>query len=230
MSDLRLIRGASPSRCGGIHWFEWKPKYEALTGPSAPDLFLLHPMPHDGSFFSVIAPLLAGGRTVIAPDYPGYGKSDPVRGEPTIRLYAEAMIDTIRARDTRGRVDLFGFHTGCLVETEMSLEFPDEVHRLVQVDVPYFGKDKREELLRNDWATGGFAAAFNYDCEGRYPGVRHKTLVIGTGSDLLEPSRQASQAMNASRLLELPEIAAPALENGAEAISRAALEFYDLED
>lgn len=227
MSDLRVIRGASPSRFGGIHWHEWKPKYEALVGPPAPDLVLLHPMPHDGAFFSVIAPFLAGGRTVIAPDYPGYGKSDALPGTPSIRIYADAMIDMLRARDTHGRVDLFGFHTGCLVATEMSLSYPAEIHRLVQVDVPYFEKEKREELLTAEWATGGFVAAFSYACEEQYPQLQHDTLVIATTSDLLEPSRLAAATLPESRLLELSEVTAPALENGAEVISRAALEFYD---
>jgi len=227
MSDLRQIRGASPSRFGGIHWFEWKPKDEALVGPAAADLILLHPLPHDGAFFNVIAPYLAAGRTVIAPDYPGYGKSDALGCAPTIEIYAQAMIDMVRARDTHGRVDLFGFHTGCLVATEMSLKYPTEIHRLVQVDVPYFKAKKRKKLLANDWASGGFVAAFNYDCEGRYPLVMHDTLVIATDSDLLEPSWKAATAITGSSLLEFPAVQAPALENGAAAISSAALAFID---
>lgn len=227
MSDLRLIRGASPSRFGGVHWFEWKPKDEALVGPAAPDLFLLHPIPHDGSFFYSIAPSLAAGRIVIAPDYPGYGKSDAPRSAPSIRTYADAMIDMIRARDTRGKVDLFGFQTGCLVAVEMALNYPEEVQRLVQVDVPYYSEGKRQELLKNDWATGGFAAAFNYDCETRYPMIRHDSLVIATASDLLDPSRAAAAALPRAQLLELADVQAPALENGAEVISRATLEFFD---
>lgn len=227
MSDLRLIRGASPSRFGGIHWYEWKPKDEALMEPEAPDLILLHPMPHDGAFFTTIAPYLAAGRTVIAADYPGYGRSDPIAETPSISIYAEAIIDMIRARNTQGRADLFGFHTGCLVATEMALSFPDEVNRLVQVDVPYFDAARREELLQADWAVGGFIAAFNYDCEGRYPQLRHDTLVVATGSDLLEPSRAAAAAVPTCSLEELPGIEAPALENGAVEVSSATLKFLD---
>ena len=85
LSDVRLIRGASPSRHGGIHWYEWRPKDEALIGPSVRDLVLLHPVSRDGAFFDTIAPYLAAGRTVIAPDYPGHGRSDPYRDTPTIR-------------------------------------------------------------------------------------------------------------------------------------------------
>ena len=227
MSDLRLIRGASPSRYGGIHWYEWKPKDEALIEEEAPDLLLLHPMPHDGSFFTTIAPFLAAGRTVIAADYPGYGRSDPFGETPSISVYAEAMIDTIRARNTQGRADLLGFHTGCLVATEMALSYPDEIHRTVQVDVPYFLEEKRQQMLGEEWATGGFIAAFNYPCEARYPQLRHDSLVVATGADLLEPTRAAAAAIPACELLEFPEVQAPALENGAEPISAASLAFFD---
>ncbi|MBT8060396.1 MAG: hypothetical protein KJO33_12415 [Gammaproteobacteria bacterium] len=227
MSDLRIIRGASPSRHGGIHWYEWKPKDEARIGPEAPDLLLLHPLPRDGAYFNTIAPLLAAGRTVIAAEYPGYGKSDPLHEAPTIRKYAEAMIDTLRARDTHGRADLLGFHEGCLVATEMALNWSDEVHRLIQVDVPYFSEPVRNEMLENDWVKGGFVAAFTYPCENRYPALRHESLVLATDSDLLEPSRAAAAAIRDSRLLEFPEVHEPALENGAVPLSAAALEFLD---
>lgn len=133
MSDSRLIRGASPSRFGGIHWLEWKPKDEALVGPAAPDLILLHPRGEDGSFFAVLAPYLTAGRTVIAPDYPGSGKSDPLKVPPAAALYADAMFDMIRARDTHGPVNLLGYREGCEVACELSLRYPSEVNRLVLV-------------------------------------------------------------------------------------------------
>ncbi len=227
MSDLRLIRGASPSRHGGIHWYEWKPKDEALVGPADPDLFLLHPIPHDGAFFTVIAPFLAAGRTVIAPDYPGYGRSDGYPETPSIAVYAEAMIDVLRRRDTRGPADLFGFHTGCLVAVEMSLQFPSEVHRLVQVDVPYFDPAARREMLGQDWAVGGFVAAFSYESEKRYRSVKHDSLVIATDSSLAKPSRRAAAAMRNCQLEEMPDVKEPALESGAVPISTATLKFLD---
>ena len=227
MSDLRVIRGASNSRYGGIHWYEWRPKDEAAVGPPARDLFVLHPLPHDGSFFSVIAPYLAAGRTVVAPEYPGYGKSDTLREEPTIGRYADAMIDVLRARDTHGAADLFGYLTGCLVAVEMSLRYPNEVHRVVQVDVPFYGPAERRRKLRKDWAVGGFVAAFSYPCQERYPLVAHECLLIATGSDVLEPTRAAAEAIPGSVLNEFPDIHDEPLETGAPAISAATLEFLD---
>jgi len=230
MSDLRIIRGASNSRFGGIHWYEWQPKDEVVVGPRAPDLVLLHPLPQDGGFFSVIAPYLAAGRTVIAPDYPGYGKSDPLPGPPSIEDWAAAMLDTLEARSTDGPADLFGFHTGCLVAAEMSLRGPDLVRRIVMIDVPFFDDAGRADLLAREWAVGGFVAAFDYAALERFPLVEHECLVIATASDLLEPTAAAAQALSSARFEELPDVTEPPLETGAVEISGLTLDFLDSED
>lgn len=196
-------------------------------GPVAPDLVLLHPMPHDGGFFSTIAPLLAAGRTVLAPDYPGYGQSDPLDQEPSIEAYAQAVIDVLRARDTHGAADLLGFHSGCLVATEMALRYSDEVNRTVQIDVPYFTLDKREELLQQEWATGGFRAAFQYASEEHYPRLTHPVLIIATDSSLAVPSRAAAALVPDSDLQEMPGVKEPALIDGAIDLSVAALDFLN---
>ena len=227
MTDLRIIEGNSPSRIGKIHWREWRPKNEALIGPMAPDLVLLHPMPHDGGFFSTIAPLLAAGRTVLAPDYPGYGQSDYLDQEPSIELYAQVLIDMLRARDTHGPADLLGFHSGCLVATEMALRYTTEVNRTVQIDVPYFSPEKRGELLQQDWATGGFRAAFQYPSEERYSTLAHPVLVIATDSSLADSSREAAALTPQAQLLEMPDVKEPALVNGAVPLSAAALNFLN---
>lgn len=226
MSDLRLIRGASNSRYGGIHWYEWKPKEEAVVGPPVRDLFLLHPLPKDGTEFDRIAPYLAAGRTVVAPEYPGYGRSDALREEPTVGKYAEAMIDVVRARDTHGAADLLGHEAGCLVAAEMALRYPSEIHRLVLVDVPFHSAAERREKLREDWAVGGFVAAFSYPSQERFPMVGQACLVVATGCGLQEPTRAAAEALPDSRLIDLPQVSEAPMETGAADISKAALEFF----
>jgi pimeloyl-ACP methyl ester carboxylesterase len=226
VQDVITGRGTSASRHGSIHWREWKTTAVAREGVSRPILALLHPLPHAGSFFERIAPLLVARRRVIAPDYPGFGCSDALDSTPTIGLYAEAMIDVLRELSS-APADLFGFHTGCLVGVEMALQFPAEVRRLVQVDVPFFTPEERCDLLSQDRATGGFAAVFSYASQMRYPGLGHECLVLATHSSLLQPSRAAARAIPCCRLREFPEISAPALENGTETIAAAALDFLD---
>ena len=225
MNEMALTEGDAISRHGRIHFRTWVADDEGVT--TAPVLVLLHPMPHDSGFFSVIAPCLANGRTVVAPDYPGYGASDELAQVPTISLYADAMIEALREAGFKGPYDFFGFHTGCLVAAEISLLYPDETRRLVQVDVPYFDQATRQNLMTTDMAVGGFTAAFSYVGEERFPAIQHDSLVIATASSLLEPSRAAAMAIPGCHLKELPLVEAPALENGAGLISAATLDFLE---
>jgi pimeloyl-ACP methyl ester carboxylesterase len=224
VSEIQHTSAHFESDHGQIQVHQWS---NGAPGNAGPDLVLLHPMPHDGLFFGAIAPLLGSGRTVIAPDYPGYGGSDPLDGTPTIGIYAEAMMTALRSREGGLPVDLFGFHTGCLVAVEMSLRYGADVRRLVQVDVPYFDPEKRKELMASDFAVGGFIAAFSYPGEKHYPLLRHDSLVIATSSSLLEPSLAAAAVIPGGSLQKMTDVHEPALENGAEPIARSTLSFLN---
>ena len=120
----------------------------------APDLLCLHPAPFSGLAFTQIMPHLAQDRRVIAPDYPGHGGSDPFRTDAEIYDYAAAMASVVGGDEP---VDLFGFHTGCLVGIEMSLVIPAKVGRLVLCDVPAFDRTTRAGLLISGAAPPGFS-------------------------------------------------------------------------
>jgi pimeloyl-ACP methyl ester carboxylesterase len=180
-------------------------------------------------FFETIAPLLAKHRGVLAPDYPGYGRSQALPGTPSIAIYAEAMMEVLQQSPLRAPFDLLGFHTGCLVAVEMALTYGADIGRLVLVDVPYFDAKKRAELMAGEMAPDGFRAAFSYPNEERFAALTNDCLVIATQSSLLEPSRAAAAAIKRCELLELPEVTAPALENGAAPIAAASMKFLDEE-
>jgi pimeloyl-ACP methyl ester carboxylesterase len=115
------------------------------TETSVP-LICLHPAPSSGLYFTTVMPLLNAGRQVLAPDYPGYGGSDALAEPPAISGYASAMLELLDAMRIDGPVDVLGFHTGCLVGTEMALKNPPRVRRLVLCDVPYFETEQRTSL------------------------------------------------------------------------------------
>ena len=117
----------------------------AIGQETLPTLLCLHPAPSSGHYFSTAIPLMAESRRVIAPDYPGYGGSDPVETEPTIELYAEVMNEIVAQLCTEP-VDILGFHTGCLVGAELAIEYPGSVRRLLLCDVPYFDTETRNSL------------------------------------------------------------------------------------
>lgn len=114
------------------------------TGAHAP-LLCLHPSPHSGAYFETVMPLLNRTRAVIAPDYPGYGGSSPPPEPPSICDYALAMLDLL---DDIGiaRADTLGFHTGCLVATEMAVRDRERMGRLILVDIPFFDGVERDNL------------------------------------------------------------------------------------
>jgi pimeloyl-ACP methyl ester carboxylesterase len=117
-----------------------------------PPLLCLHPAPSSGLYFTTVMPKLNAARRVIAPDYPGYGGSDPLPDLPSIADYARAMQELIENYPLDAPVDILGFHTGCLVAAEMALMRPEQVRRLVLCDVPYF-TGEAQVRLREQMAT-----------------------------------------------------------------------------
>ena len=129
-----IRKGYSNGPFGQIHWRVLTPDEPVLK----PDLYCLHPAPFSGLAFTTIMPHLAKNRRVFAPDYPGYGGSDPFKEEPSISEYAQTMMAVVSDQSASGPVDLIGFHTGSLVAAEMALSQPEKVRRLALIDVPAF--------------------------------------------------------------------------------------------
>jgi pimeloyl-ACP methyl ester carboxylesterase len=141
-------------------------------------LICLHPAPSSGLYFATVLPLLNNRRRVIAPDYPGYGGSAKQDHPRSIEEYAGAMLETIDGLEIDGPVDLFGFHTGCLVALEMALQTPQRIAKLVLCDVPYFSIDVRQKL-RADMAKPmpisadleSLADAWTFNVSNRLPDI-----------------------------------------------------------
>jgi pimeloyl-ACP methyl ester carboxylesterase len=110
-------------------------------------LYCLHATAYSGRTFEPFMMALAGKRRVVAPDTPGYGASDRPSEAWDIARYAAAMGEIIEAGED-GPVDLFGYHTGAFLATELAAQRPDLVRRLVLVGVPYF-----EVSARGEWLT-----------------------------------------------------------------------------
>ena len=103
--------------------------------PGDPPVMLLHMSPKSSRSFEAVMPeLAAAGRFVAAPDYPGYGESDPVpEGEAvTVEAYAESCWAVADALGL-GPLDLAGHHTGSKVATEMAYQRHGAVRRLVLI-------------------------------------------------------------------------------------------------
>ena len=118
----------------------------ALGAETAPPLLCLHPSPYSGAYYETAMPLLNQERRVIAPDYPGYGGSYRLSDPPSIEEYASAILDSVVAREEDTRIDLLGFHSGCLVGAEIGRRAPERIRHAVLIDVPYFDADIQQKF------------------------------------------------------------------------------------
>ncbi len=141
-------------------------------------LLCLHPAPTSGLYFTTVMPLLNQGRTVIAPDYPGYGGSDPIGDSPTLADYAKSVLELLDGASISQPVDILGFHTGCLVGVEMAHQRSASVRRLVLCDIPYFTAEQqagfREKMVRPLPLTSeleSLADAWRFSVSGRLEDV-----------------------------------------------------------
>lgn len=263
MSGIEKSYGATSY--GQVHARELAPEGREIGAP----LVCLHPAPSSGLYFTTVMPLLNADRRVIAPDYPGYGGSDALDEPPVIADYATAMFEFLDDIGINGRVDILGFHTGCLVGNEMALAAPERVRRLVLCDVPYFSAEQQEKLraqmtqpmpvnaeldcLAGPWKFNiesrvgavpmdrafelfaehlragrndnfGFAAAFSYDCEARFPALEADVVLLATQSALHAPTVAASKVIRGATFTDVPEVTTAVFEAGADAIAKRILE------
>jgi pimeloyl-ACP methyl ester carboxylesterase len=117
-------RGYARGPHGQVH-------YHDNQGASAMPLLLLHqaPMSHR-QFDAVYEPLKTRGIRAIGIDMPGFGMSDPTPFVPKVADWASsvaAVLDHLRIR----QADVLGHHTGALLATEVALQFPQRVRRVI---------------------------------------------------------------------------------------------------
>ncbi len=98
-------------------------------GPGDP-LVLLHAFPLNGRMFEPQMKAFSGNRRVVAPDYPGFGRSPRTPAQPDVRYYAECIRGLL---DRLGleRVVLGGVSMGGYVAFECMRLFPERVSGLI---------------------------------------------------------------------------------------------------
>jgi len=142
---MKLSKGYTDGPYGQIHW-----RIAAPENPKAPDLFCFHPVPFSGLAYTTIMPFLSKDRRVIAPDYPGYGGSDPFVMKPSIEDYAAAMMAVVDDLSGSSLVDVLGFHTGCLVATEVCLNQRDRFRKAALIDIPALPEEVCSSLIETN--------------------------------------------------------------------------------
>jgi len=99
-------------------------------------LICLHMAPQSGQDFAALMKHVAQDRLVIAPDYHGYGSSDPISdpAKISISVYAKSIWQALDQLDVT-HVEILGHHTGSKVGIEMALQSPERVKKLLCISL-----------------------------------------------------------------------------------------------
>jgi pimeloyl-ACP methyl ester carboxylesterase len=129
------------AKAGGVNVF-----YREAGTPGAPKLLLLHGFPTASHMFRDLIPLLAGGFHMIAPDLPGFGKSDlPGRG-----LTFDAVAETIdRFTEIVGfdRYAVYVFDYGAPTGFRLAVKRPERITAIISQNGNAY-----QEGLSDGWA------------------------------------------------------------------------------
>ena len=104
--------------------------YRDLGEGTEDPLVLLHAFPLNGRMFEPQMATFSGYRRVVAPDYPGFGRSPRTPAQPDVHYYAEGvrhLLDRLHLE----RVVLGGVSMGGYVAFECMRLFPERISALV---------------------------------------------------------------------------------------------------
>lgn len=143
---VEVERDFTPGPFGQIHVRIARPR---KAQPVKRPLFLFPPTPHSGDYYRPFMAEMASDRIVVAVDTPGYG--DSARADALLSV-ADFSQSAVAAIDGLGfgsdKIDLLGYHTGCLIACEAALARPGLVNRLVLPGLPYFTGAAREAAYK----------------------------------------------------------------------------------
>lgn len=135
---------------GQIHYHSAQPS----DGPGdKTPLVLFHQNPKSAEEYRPLMEITGQDRLTLAFDTPGYGESDRPDTPPSMADISGAMADALDAmgygKNGKGAVDVFGFHTGVYIASELAIIRPDLVRRVVMSGIAYRPPEVRAEILAN---------------------------------------------------------------------------------
>lgn len=141
-----ITRAYTRCRHGQMHY-----RVAGPTDSGNVPVVLLHQNPSSGYEYEALIDALAADRRVLAFDTPGYGMSDAPPSPPGMAGYAAAFSDALDALEAdgllAGPIDIYGFHTGTLLCTELAIARPDRVRRVALTGIPMYPADVAAKKL-----------------------------------------------------------------------------------
>ncbi len=112
-----------------------------------PPLLLLHGLGGSGRYWAGIAPLLAGRHTLIAPDLPGFGRSDKPHADYSRDFHLDALGGLLEALDVAGPVDIGGHSMGGILGALFAARRPERVASVALVASPFPHRRERPSAM-----------------------------------------------------------------------------------
>ncbi len=183
--EVKIWRHYVNSRHGQVHMLSAEPVNP--DGPLKTPLICLHQSPMSGDVYADFLPVMATDRVAHCPDTPGFGASDHPPGKPTIADMAIGVADALTdlGYSADNPVDLFGFHTGSLVSTELTRARPDLVRRVILIGTPYYPAEERPAMEQF------FVTPYDFFTDPEYVPAMYKRMVPEADNPLSNEERLA---------------------------------------
>ena len=216
----RVRRGYFECRYGQLHVHNSIPSGGGFE--EGTPLLCLHSIPHSGRVFVPFLAVFGAGRSVFAPDLPGFGNSDPPPSRAGVAEHAAAIGDFLDAMRLR-QIDLLGHRFGALVAAELAATRPTQVKRLVMASPPYAAETGGPPPT----ASGATAAAAElaYPLRARLTPLAVPILVLRLGDEAAANKELARDLPARARLIDLPTRDASIFETAPEAAVQAVESF-----
>lgn len=117
--------------------------------PSQPPLLCMHMFPQSGRNFVEFLETASQDRIVIAPDFPGYGESDPPKQPIEAHDYAATIwqvADALGLTNNYGQLDFFGVHAGAKLAVEAACQRPSDVRKIILSSAAILESNELEDL------------------------------------------------------------------------------------
>lgn len=111
-------------------------------GDAKPPVVLIHGLGDEADTWRRVQPLLQAGYRAIAPDLPGFGRSDQGRRRYTIPFFVDTVLQLMDALSIP-RAVLVGHSNGAVVAHALALERPERVERLVLISGSMVSKENK---------------------------------------------------------------------------------------
>jgi pimeloyl-ACP methyl ester carboxylesterase len=140
-------RGYADGPYGLVHYQDTGPVRTPPGQKTLLPLVLMHQAPMTSRQFDSVYGLLAErGIRAIGVDTPGFGMSDPTPFVPKVDDWASSVIAVLDHLHIQ-KANALGHHTGALLATEVALQFPKRVNRLI-LNGPFpITEEERQQYL-----------------------------------------------------------------------------------